>query len=167
MADEPEDQPATGDDQPTDLGDAGKKALDAERKARRDAERRVKELEEQQKARDDQDKTEVERLTERLTTAEKAAADALARADRLEVAVVKALDEPSAKRITTAAKRLVGTNREELEADADDLLASFASDTSEPPPPGKPREQLRGGGNPQEEPTADIRQVVADIPRGI
>jgi peptidoglycan hydrolase CwlO-like protein len=62
MPDEPstDDAPAKGDadttnDQSADLGDAGKKALDAERAARREAERKLKEYE-------DQNKSELERL---------------------------------------------------------------------------------------------------------
>lgn len=47
-ADTPPDTP--GDDTPADLGDAGRKALDAERKARRDAERRAHDAEERLKA---------------------------------------------------------------------------------------------------------------------
>lgn len=63
MPDEPSTEelaPATGDDttppEPSpDLGDAGKKALDAERSARREAERKLKEYE-------DRNKSELERL---------------------------------------------------------------------------------------------------------
>lgn len=66
MPDEPstDDAPATGTSDSTpeptaDLGDAGKKALDAERAARREAERKLKEYE-------DQNKTELQRLQDAL-----------------------------------------------------------------------------------------------------
>lgn len=49
----------TGDDKPSNLGDAGKKALDAERAARRDAERQLKELQ-------DRDKSELQKLHDDL-----------------------------------------------------------------------------------------------------
>lgn len=63
-------------------------------------------------------KTEQQRATEALTAAEKRAADAEASALRLEVAAEKGLTPAQAK-------RLVGSSREELEADAEDLLTNF------------------------------------------
>lgn len=139
--------------------DAGaKKALEAERKARRDAEKQLKEIQAQVKQLEDQDKSESERLTERLTEAEKRATAAEGRADRFEVALEKGLD-------MTRAKRLTGATREELEADADELHTWQAS-TTEQPAPGKPTEALSGGGDPTEEAPVDVRQVVASIPRG-
>lgn len=107
------DQPATGD-----LGDAGKKALDAERREKRAAEKRAAELEARLKEFEDRDKTESTRAIERAEAAEKAAAAAEARALRLEIAAEKGLTPAQAK-------RLVGENREELEADADELLETF------------------------------------------
>ena len=74
-----------------------------------DAARRLKEL-------DDADKSEVDKAKERASAAEKKAADAELRAMRLEIAADKGL--PFAM-----AKRLVGSNREELEADAEELAA--------------------------------------------
>lgn len=105
-------------------------------------------------------KGEVQKLADRLAAAEKAGTESSIQAMRLEVALEKGLTK-------TQAKRLVGSTVEELQADADDLLASFKSEPSEPPPPGKPREQLRGGGQPQEDPKPDIRKVVSEIPRGV
>lgn len=108
-----ETQPATGE-----LGDAGKKALEAERREKRAAEKRASELEAKLKEFEDREKTESTRAIERAEAAEKAAAAAEARALRLEIA--------SEKGLTAAqAKRLVGESREELEADADELLETF------------------------------------------
>lgn len=63
MADDPSTQveePATGTEtEPAELGDAGKKALDAERAARREAERKLKEIE-------DRDKTELQKLQDSI-----------------------------------------------------------------------------------------------------
>ena len=50
--------PATDDD--TDLGDAGKAAIAAEREARRNAEKRLRDLEKSLKAYEDRDKTELQ-----------------------------------------------------------------------------------------------------------
>lgn len=63
-------------------------------------------------------KSEADKAAERLTAAEKRAADAEVQVLRLQVAGEKGLT-PS------QAKRLVGSTREELEADADELLATF------------------------------------------
>lgn len=67
---------------------------------------------------EDRDKTEAQRLVERAEAAEKRAQEIEAHAIRLEVAAEKGLTPAQAK-------RLLGTTREELEADADDLLATF------------------------------------------
>lgn len=126
--------PPTPSAPPADLGDAGKKALDEERAARREAEKarkdletRLKELEPlaaKAKQLEDSKKTETEKLGEKLTAAEKRAVDAEQKALRLEVAAAKGLTQAQAK-------RLVGATKEDLEADADDLLSSFgAVDTS-------------------------------------
>lgn len=161
MADDPKDpdDPAKGDPAPAkpDLGDAGKKALDEERKARRDAERHLKEMGDQLKTLQDKDKSDSERLTEKLAQLEKDLAAASARADRYEVALDKGLD-------MTRAKRLTGTTRDELEADADELITWTAGKPAEPVP-GKPAVDLKGGGDPTEEPDIDVRKAVESVPR--
>lgn len=160
MADDPNPpEPAKGDPEPPkpDLGDAGKRALDEERKARRDAERQLREMGEQLKALQDKDKSDSERLTEKVSHLEKDLAAATARADRYEVALDKGLD-------MVRAKRLAGATREELEADADELKGWTAGDQT--PPPQKPTEALGGGGDPTQEPEPDLRKVVEAIPRG-
>lgn len=73
-------------------------------------------------------KSDIEKATAAATEAAKRAEEAELRALRLEVAGDKGLS-PS------QAKRLVGTTREELEADADELLADF-------PPASKPSDKL-------------------------
>lgn len=155
MADDPtnDDKPDTsakpdaGTDKP-DLGDAGKRALDAERAARKAAEKQTADLAARLKEIEDRDKSDGEKQSERLAAAEKRANDAEARAMRLEIAATKGLT-------ASQAKRLVGTTKEELEADADELLADFApangGDESKPTPGGRPKERLRGGGDPTEE----------------
>lgn len=119
----PDPEPAKDSDA---LGDAGKKALDAERREKRAAEKRASELEARLKEFEDRDKTETQKLAERAEAAEKRAAELEAQAIRLEVASEKGLTPAQAK-------RLVGTTREELEADADELLSTF-----KPAEPGTP-----------------------------
>lgn len=189
MADDPNPPPATGEDPNNpppaasepgsgdggaaqDVGDAGKKALAEERTARRDAEKQRKELEARlkeleplaakAKKLEDASKSEAEKLNEKLTAAEKRAADAEQKALRMEVATAKGLTQAQAK-------RLVGATKEELEADADELLASFGG-TGAGDGDGKgkgkgrtPVERLRPGGLPNPpEPTLADQIAVAE-----
>lgn len=161
-----DDDPTKGDPvkgDPDDLGDAGKKALDAERKARREAEASIKKLHDRLEELEGKDKGDVERLTAKLTAAEKRADDAESKALRLEVAAEKGVK----------ARWLSGNTREELEAAADEYLADHpkpetsTTDKSGDKPPAKPREDLKGGGDPTADGPVDVRQVVESIPRGI
>lgn len=124
-ADPPTDPP-TEPDKPKDepLGDAGKAALERERAARKTAE---KELAKYRKA--EQDKADADRSeAEKRAAAEERATAAELRATRLEVAHDKGLTPAQAK-------RLVGTTREELEADADEILRDFPAAAKSPPAP--------------------------------
>lgn len=133
---------------PTDDVAAIKAAL---RKANKEAETarlKVKEYE-------DAGKTETERLTGQLTAAEQRATAAEARAMRLEVAHAKGLTPGQAK-------RLVGATQEELEADADEILAEFSpKETRDDDSGRRPRERLRSGAAPDEEEDPDIDAAVA------
>lgn len=147
-----------GDDE-EQLGDAGKKALERERKARRDAEKRAKELEPYKKRveeAEEADKTERQKLQDRIEQLEPSAHEAA----KLRVALRKGLTE-------TQAKRLVGESEEDLEADADDLLASFqTADSTEPDTSRRPKERLKSGATPDSEPEeTDPRKLAADVPR--
>lgn len=117
------DPPA--DPKPDDLGDAGKKALAAERDARKAAEKELAKYRKAEQDKADADKSEAEKRA----AAEQRAADAELRATRLEVAHAKGLTP-------TQAKRLVGTTKEELEADADEILRDFPT---APARPGTPK----------------------------
>lgn len=122
---DPADPPAGDppvDPKPDDLGDAGKKALAAERDARKAAEKELAKYRKADLDRAEADKTEAERRA----AAEQRAVDAEQRATRLEVAHEKGLTPAQAK-------RLVGTTREELEADADEVLRDFPVTPSAPP----------------------------------
>lgn len=154
---EPSDDTSERDEE--QLGEAGKKALERERKARRDAEKRAKELEPYKKRveeAEEADKTEKQRLEEQLEQLKPTAHEAA----KLRVALRKGLTE-------TQAKRLVGESEEDLEADADDLLASFqTADSTEPDTSRRPQERLRSGATPDSEPEeTDPRKLAADVPR--
>ena len=136
------------------------------RKANQEAEnlrKRLKELEPKASQFDElqeQQKTETQRLADQQTALEARAGLAEMEAARLRIALSKGLTE-------TQAKRLIGSTTEELEADADELMSSFAPQTVDTErPPGRPVERLRGGTDPNPAPEPDIRDVVAGIPRG-
>ncbi len=107
---------ATGDAQgdPADLGDAGKKALTAEREARKAAEKAAAEALARIKEFEDAQKSEAEKAADALRTAQETATQSAAKALRYEVAAEKGLP-------LEAAARLTGSTREELLADADVL----------------------------------------------
>jgi hypothetical protein len=105
-------KPTATDDKP--LGPGGEAALKAEREKAKNLEKELAKFRKAEADRADADKTEAEKRA----AAEQRATDAEARAMRLEVA--------SEKGLTAAqAKRLIGSTREELEADADELLTTF------------------------------------------
>jgi hypothetical protein len=67
---------------------------------------------------EDSNKSETQKLLDRVTAAEAKVVESEHRSLRLEIAVAKGLTP-------AVAKRLVGTTREELESDADELLATI------------------------------------------
>jgi hypothetical protein len=136
------DPTPTPEPKPEDqLGDAGQKAIKAERARASAAEKRVAELEADAQKRADAELTETEllkkenaSLTERATKAER---------DALRVLVASEKKLPS-----VLAARLNGTTKEELEEDADALLAAFGglpSKTPLPDPSIGPRNDKIGG----------------------
>jgi len=103
-------------------------------------------------------------LEERLAQLETRAVEAEGKALRAEVAAAKGLTPAQAK-------RLQGATREELEADADELLTAFAGsgkgkdDTSDLR--RRPTERLRAGAVPGAEPEeTDPTKLAAKVPRG-
>lgn len=147
----------------TDMGDAGKRALEAERKARAAAEKRAKEAEARIQAVEEADKSEVEKLQARVADLTKTTEAAMARADRFEVAAAKGLS-------LAQARRLVGDTKEELEADADELRADLGltegaqKKDESGKPGGRPKENLRSGAsNDDEEAPVDAKKLAGDI----
>lgn len=137
MADAPATGTETGDETPpppkaeekTDRLPDDHPAAIALKAANKEAETlrlKVKEFE-------DADKSELEKANTAAADAAKRAEDAELKALRLEVAGDKGLT-PS------QARRLVGTTKQELEADADQLLEDFAAGSKPPPKiPNRPK----------------------------
>jgi hypothetical protein len=112
----------------------------------------AKQLRSQVREFEDRDKTEDQRLKERIAELETSASEAA----RLRVAIRKGLTE-------TQARRLVGATEEELEADAEQLLADFRQDRDDG---RRPQERLRPGATPSVEPdNFDPAKIVERIPR--
>lgn len=95
-------------------------------------------------------------LSERLSAAEKRAQEAELKALRLTVAAEKGLT-PS------QAKRLVGETQEELNADAEELLATFAPPKVEDDGRSVPRELLKPGASPGDEDVVDADKIAESI----
>jgi len=119
---------------------------------------RLKELEPlaaKAKELEDAGRSELEKLTARAETAERERGEHIARALRLEVAFEKGLTPAQAK-------RLVGGTRDELEADAEEILRDFPVKTD-----GRPRGQADLGPRVTPPPAnareADLRQIEADL----
>ena len=119
------------------------------------------------KAASDASKSEMDKLREQLAALEKRTAEAERKALLAEVAQAKGLTPAQAR-------RLQGNTREELEADADDLLAAFgiARKQSESGSGafGRPKERLKSGAAPDVEPEPspdDLADQVLKRARGI
>lgn len=180
MADD--DKPAKGDDDKKDdgaLGDAGKRALAAERDARRKAEADLKTArDELAKVKADQDssKSEIQKVLDKVAGLEQRAEAAERAALVAQVAQEKGLT-PS------QAKRLQGATREELESDAEELLEAFGGSKSSDkdgddkgdkggddggkPAGGKPREKLRPGAANEDADAEVTREEAAKIAESI
>lgn len=142
-ADKPKDEP---------LGDAGKAALDKERAARKEAERELAKLRKAEQDRADADKSE----SEKRAAAERRAEEAEQRALRLEVAADKGLTAGQAK-------RLVGSTREELETDADEILRDFPTAAKPTTGPKPDPSQGSKGNQPPARPTSLVQAVTAAL----
>ena len=123
------------------LGDAGQRALAAERASVKELKAKLKELEplaERARELDEAGKSEQQKLMEKLQAAEASGATAASQLTRLEVALEAAPEGMDPKKVASLARRLHGATREELEADAAELFAEFGG---APKPPTSPTAQ--------------------------
>lgn len=110
---------------------------------------------------EDASKTEAQRLSEALETHKTRADTAEGRLSKLEVALEAAPEGASLAQVRAVAKRVSGATDEERAADAAELYELLGV-TSKPTVAGKPREALRGGGDPDEEPEETDPRKLAD-----
>lgn len=121
----PDPTPAPPAEEP--LGAGGIKALNAERDARAKAERDLADL---RKQIEDGKKTAEQKAADDIAAANRTAQENAAKALRYEVAAAKGLD-------LHLAARLTGGTREELETDADALMALIPTSATPPTPPAQ------------------------------
>ncbi|WP_280442236.1 hypothetical protein [Nocardia brasiliensis] len=116
----------TGDE---GLGEGGKKALEAERKARADAEKAQRAAEAKVKAFEDAQKTDAEKQADRLAAAEKEAADAKVDAQRFKAAARHQISDADAELFLTGADdKTIGRQAERLA----ELMAAAAAPAPQP-----------------------------------
>lgn len=134
------------------LGEGGKKALDAERARAKELEKELAKFRKAEQDKADADKSEAEKRA----AAEERAAKAELNVARLEVAAEKGLTPAQAK-------RLQGTTREELTADADQILIDFPGAPGAPPGPAVPKPDPSQGSKGTQPPAraASLGQAVA------
>ena len=134
-------EPKVGSGDPSDLGDAGRRAIAAERAARAEAERRATAAE-----------AEVERQARELDDAKKNAEQAAGLVARYEAAETAGLP-------LSMAKRLIGATPEELAADAAQLAQTLAAQ-----PSGTPRaDPSQGAGNTGSGRTTSVAEAMAEL----
>jgi chromosome segregation ATPase len=160
----PEQQPEAPEAEEQQQGEelsveALRKQLEKARKEAAGYRTKVRELEPlatRAKELEDAGRSDLEKLTARAEKAEQERAQVEARALRLEVAFEKGLTPAQAK-------RLVGSSREELEADADEILRDFPALK----PDGRPKGNADLGGREKAPPSdpkqADLAQIEADM----
>ncbi|WP_433658047.1 hypothetical protein ACQPW1_39735 [Nocardia sp. CA-128927] len=164
---DPAPAPADTDSPPTPstdegLGDGGKKALDAERQARKDAEKAQRAAEAKVKAFEDAQKTEAEKQADRLAAAEKDAADAKVEARRFKVAAKHSISDEDAELFLTGADdKTIGRQAERI--------AELMSGSAAPAP--QPGAYVPGEGRTPANPNLDEQIAEAtkarDFPRAI
>lgn len=123
-----------------DMGDTGKRALEAERKARRDAEARLKELEpiaDEARKKAEGEKSELTKAQEALVSERDARTKAETALLRYEVGAEKGVP-------MKLVRFLHGTTKEEVEASADALMAEVPN-VAKPALPTRPTERLSNG----------------------
>lgn len=147
------------------LGDSGKRALQEERKARREAERNLTALKERLEVFEDRDKTELQKAIERAEAAEKGASSMRVANTRLMAAATH--------NIPANLIALLGDGTdEEIDAKAAALAEALASAAPPPvpaepvkkaPAPTRPVESLTAGAQPAGEKPADMNTILRQM----
>ncbi|HET8581764.1 MAG TPA: hypothetical protein VFL65_00820 [Jatrophihabitans sp.] len=144
------------------LGEKGLRALHAERDARKAAEDRAKAAEAKIAEAERAKLTEKERLQLERDEAKKGAAESAAETARLRAAIKYKLDEADLEWLGTGTPDEIDERAKRLA----ERLAGKPADQGGKPGGGKPRESLRGGGDPTVEPDeTDPAKLAAKVTR--
>lgn len=166
-ADGADDEDEDGD---SGLGDRGRRALEAEKRRRKAARAELgqtrqqldsvkRELEELKGG----NKSELQRLIDERDALKEQLGQVSSVAKRRDVAEELAPEHATPKQIRLVAKYLTGSTDDELEASAEELFDQFAPEPPKVRTPTRPKERLRGGGDPEEEPEELDPRKLADL----
>lgn len=170
-----DDEDSEDDDEDDRLREPGRRALeamkeqrkaarDARDKARQDADDLRRKLEKYESA----NKSELQRLIDERDALKEQLGQVSSVAKRRDIAEEFAPEHALPKHVRFVAKYLTGSTDAELEASAEELYAQVAQEPKEERKtrtPQKPRERLRGGGDPDEEPEENDPRKLADLVR--
>jgi predicted nucleic acid-binding Zn-ribbon protein len=150
------------------LGDAGKKALDAMKLERNEAKKSLAAVQAKLKSIEDKDKSELQRLQEERDALKSSSDKATSQARAMQVAMDRAPEHATLAQVKAVAKRVRGDSEDELHTDADELFELLAPAQSTPKTPSRPKERLKGGSEPDEEVEEDDpRKLAALVKRRI
>lgn len=114
---------------------------------------------------EDANKSESQRMQEAAQESRTRAEKAEAALRRREIAEERAPEHATLAQIKAVAKRLSGDDDDALADDADELFALLAPEPPKTRTPSRPKERLRGGGEPDEEPEETDPRRLADLIR--
>lgn len=116
---------------------------------------------------EDEGKSELQRLQEERDQLRESSSKAASEARAMRVAMDRAPEHATLAQVRAVAKRVRGEDDDELEQDADELFALLAPEPkAAAKTPSRPKERLKGGSEPDEEPEEmDPRKLAASVPR--
>lgn len=160
------------DEEDDELGEPGRRALQAmkeQRKAARAERDRVKQeladLRQKLNKYESANKSELQRLIEERDTLKAELGKVSSTAKRRDIAEELAPEHATAKQIRMVSQYLRGSTDEELESSAEELFAHFAPEPPKARTPQRPKERMRGGGEPDEEPEEQDPRKLAELIR--
>lgn len=160
-----DDKPPAGKDSKgsgDDLGDSGKRALQAERQARRDAEKQLGDLRTRLQQFEDRDKTELQKAIERAEAAEKGATSMRVANARLMAAAIHNLPPDLIDLLGDGTEEEIDAKAKLL---AEKLAAAAPAPTEVRPSPAlsRPVEALTPGARPASDGPADGNALFRDL----
>lgn len=116
---------------------------------------------------EDEGKSELQRLQEERDQLRESSSKAASEARAMRVAMDRAPEHATLVQVRAVAKRVRGDEDDDLEQDADELFALLAPEPkAATKTPSRPKERLKGGSEPDEEPEeTDPRKLAAMVPR--